>query len=123
MLAQNNANEAYLIIMMRNIYLDRMRQKLPDSASELEKGNEPKEEDTPESHAERENEAFLMKNLIDHLQPKERDIITKYLIEELSYEEMEITTGIRQGNLRQIVLRTRKKLKEQFIKIARTWTD
>ena len=49
------------------------------------------------------------------------DIMKMYLLEELSYEEMEISTGIRQGNLRQIVTRTRKKLKEQFIKIARTW--
>ncbi|MEE1287162.1 MAG: sigma-70 family RNA polymerase sigma factor, partial [Bacteroidaceae bacterium] len=61
--------------------------------------------------------------LIEHLPQKEKDIIRMYLLEELSYEEMEASTGMKQGNLRQIVLRTRNKLKEQFTKIAQSWKN
>ena len=64
-----------------------------------------------------------MKELIEHLPQKEKDIIRMYLLEELSYEEMEASTGMKQGNLRQIVLRTRNKLKEQFTKIAQSWKN
>ena len=47
--------------------------------------------------------------------------MTMYVIEELSYEEIESATGLKQNNLRQIVMRTREKLKEQFTKIAQSW--
>ena len=122
-LVQNGVNEAYLIIMMRHLYLDKMRHKTLDISQQLENANEPQENDTPDSKVEMEDEAFLVKDLIAHLPPRERDIMKTYLLEELSYEETEISTGIRQGNLRQIVTRTRKRLKEQFLKIARTWKD
>ena len=65
--------------------------------------------------------AFLMKSLIERLPQKERDVMTMYVIEELSYEEIESATGLKQNNLRQIVMRTREKLKEQFTKTAQSW--
>ena len=116
-------NEAYLIIMMRNLYMDRARVKTLDTSIPLESVNLPSDQNRPDDKAERRNEAFLMKELIEHLPQKEKDIIRMYLLEELSYEEMEASTGMKQGNLRQIVLRTRNKLKEQFTKIAQTWKN
>ena len=116
-------NEAYLIIMMRNLYMDRARVKTLDTSIPLESVNLPSDQNRPDDKAERRNEAFLMKELIEHLPQKEKDIIRMYLLEELSYEEMEVSTGMKQGNLRQIVLRTRNKLKEQFTKIAQSWKN
>ena len=116
-------NEAYLIIMMRNLYMDRARVKTLDTSISLESVNLPSDQNRPDDKAERRNEAFLMKELIEHLPQKEKDIIRMYLLEELSYEEMEASTGMKQGNLRQIVLRTRNKLKEQFTKIAQSWKN
>lgn len=116
-------NEAYLIIMMRNLYMDRARVKTLDTSIPLESVNLPSDQNRPDDKAERRNEAFLMKELIEHLPQKEKDIIRMYLLEELSYEEMEACTGMKQGNLRQIVLRTRNKLKEQFTKIAQSWKN
>jgi RNA polymerase sigma-70 factor (ECF subfamily) len=46
-----------------------------------------------------------------------------YLLDELSYSEIEDATGLKQGNIRQIVMRTRQKLKEQFNKLAKTWMN
>ena len=116
-------NEAYLIIMMRNLYMDRARVKTLDTSIPLESVNLPSDQNRPDDKAERRNEAFLMKELIERLPQKEREIIRMYLLEELSYEEMEASTGMKQGNLRQIVLRTRNKLKEQFTKIAQSWKN
>ena len=64
-----------------------------------------------------------MKDLIGHLPQRERSIMTMYLLEEQSYDEIEASTGLKQGNIRQIVMRTRQKLKEQFNKLARTWMN
>lgn len=116
-------NEAYLIIMMRNLHLDRLRVKTLDTSIPLESVCMASDPNRPDDKAERQNEAFLMKELIEHLPQKEKDIIRMYLLEELSYEEMEASTGMKQGNLRQIVLRTRNKLKEQFTKIAQSWKN
>ena len=116
-------NEAYLIIMMRNLHLDRLRVKTLDTSIPLESVCMVSDPNRPDDKAERRNEAFLMKELIEHLPQKEKDIIRMYLLEELSYEEMEACTGMKQGNLRQIVLRTRNKLKEQFTKIAQSWKN
>ena len=123
LLTSEHVNEAYLIIMMRNLYMDRARVKTLDTSIPLESVNLPSDQNRPDDKAERRNEAFLMKELIEHLPQKEKDIIRMYLLEELSYEEMEASTGMKQGNLRQIVLRTRNKLKEQFTKIAQSWKN
>ena len=123
LLTSEHVNEAYLIIMMRNLHLDRSRVKTLDTSIPLDSISLPSDQNRPDDKAERRNEAFLMKELIEHLPQKEKDIIRMYLLEELSYEEMEACTGIKQGNLRQIVLRTRNKLKEQFTKIAQSWKN
>ena len=123
LLTSEHVNEAYLIIMMRNLHLDRLRVKTPDTSIPLDSVCMPSDQNRPDDRAERRNEAFLMKKLIEHLPQTERNIITMYLLEELSYEEMEACTGMKQGNLRQIVLRTRNKLKDQFKKIAQIWMN
>ena len=123
LLTSEHVNEAYLIIMMRNLNLDRSRVKTPDTSIPLDSISLPSDQNRPDDKAERRNEAFLMKELIEHLPQKEKDIIRMYLLEELSYEEMEACTGMKQGNLRQIVLRTRNKLKKQFTKIAQSWKN
>lgn len=115
--------EAYLIIVVRNLWRDRLRAKTLDSATELTENHEPPDMIRPDEEMERTDEAFLMKGLIDQLPQKERSIIRMYLMDELSYGEIEQATGFTQGNIRQIVMRTRQKLKEQFIKIARTWMN
>ena len=121
LLTSNSVNEAYLIIMLRNIYLNKTRQKTIDTSTPLETIYALADLDRPDTKAERRNEAFLMKELIEHLPPKERSIITMYLIDELSYDEIERDTRLKQGNIRQIVMRSRKKLQEQFSKIAQIW--
>jgi RNA polymerase sigma-70 factor (ECF subfamily) len=46
-----------------------------------------------------------------------------HLMEDRSYEEIESDTGLSQGNIRIIVMRAKKKLKQQFQNITKTWTN
>ncbi|MBQ5681113.1 MAG: sigma-70 family RNA polymerase sigma factor, partial [Bacteroidaceae bacterium] len=50
-------------------------------------------------------------------------IIRMRMMEERSYDEIEQDTGLSVGNIRIIVMRTKKKLKEQFNKMTKTWTN
>ena len=64
-----------------------------------------------------------MEGLIRQLPERDAKIIQMHLMEERSYEEIEQNTGLSQGNIRIIVMRTRQKLKQQFQKITKTWTN
>ena len=64
-----------------------------------------------------------MEQLINGLPERDGRIIRMHLVEERSYEEIEQDTGLSQGNIRIIVMRTRQKLKQQFIKMTKTWTN
>jgi RNA polymerase sigma-70 factor (ECF subfamily) len=46
-----------------------------------------------------------------------------HLVDDRSYEEIERDTGLSQGNIRIIVMRTKKKLKQQIQNITKTWTN
>ena len=64
-----------------------------------------------------------MEGLINELSERDAKVIRMHLMDDRSYEEIERDTGLTQGNIRIIVMRTRKKLKEQFIRITKTWTS
>ena len=64
-----------------------------------------------------------MEGLISELPERDGKIFRMHLVEERSYEEIERDTGLSQGNIRIIVMRTRQKLKQQFIKMTKTWTN
>ena len=71
----------------------------------------------------RRGKARQMEGLIRQLPERDAKIIQMHLMEERSYEEIEQNTGLSQGNIRIIVMRTRQKLKQQFQKITKTWTN
>ena len=64
-----------------------------------------------------------MEGLIGELPEREAKIIKMHMMEDRSYEEIEQDTGLSQGNIRIIVMRTKKKLKQQFQNITKTWTN
>jgi RNA polymerase sigma-70 factor (ECF subfamily) len=64
-----------------------------------------------------------MEGLISELPERDAKIIKMHLMEDRSYEEIESDTGLSQGNIRIIVMRAKKKLKQQFQNITKTWTN
>ena len=115
--------ESYLVAMMRNLFLDQRRLKRLDTSAELKEENSPPDERSLDSQIDSKDELKQMEGLISELPDRDAKIIQMHLMKERSYEEIEQDTGLSQGNIRIIVMRTKKKLKQQFQNITKTWTS
>ena len=114
--------EAYLVTMMRRLFIDQRRLKHIDASAELKEELSPPDERSLDHQMDTKDEAQQMEGLISELPERDGKIIRMHLIEDRSYEEIEQDTGLSQGNIRIIVMRTRQKLKQQFQNITKTWT-
>lgn len=115
--------QAYLVTLMRNLLRDQQRLKHIDSSAELKDELSPPDERSLEGQIAAKDEASQLESLISQLPNRDKEIIRMHLMEERSYEEIEQDTGLSQGNIRIIVMRTKQKLKQQFIKLTKTWTN
>ena len=115
--------EAYLVTMIRRLFFDQRRLKHVDTSAELKEDASPPDERSLDHQIDARDEARQMEGLIRQLPERDAKIIQMHLMEERSYEEIEQDTGLSQGNIRIIVMRTRQKLKQQFQKITKTWTN
>ena len=116
-------NDAYLATMMRNLFVDQRRLKHVDASAELKNEEGPPDERSLERQIDARDEARQMEGLISELPERDAKIIQMHLVDDCSYEEIERDTGLSQGNIRIIVMRTKKKLKQQFQNITKTWTN
>ena len=108
---------------MRNLLRDQQRLKRIDSSAELKEELSPPDERSLEGQIAAKDEASKMESLISQLPEREGRVIRMHLVEERSYDEIEQDTGLSQGNIRIIVMRTKQKLKQQFTKLTKTWTN
>ena len=116
-------NEAYLATMIRNLFIDQRRLKHVDASAELKNEDGPPDERSLDRQIDARDEVRQMEGLISELSERDAKIIQMHLVDDCSYEEIERDTGLSQGNIRIIVMRTKKKLKQQFQNITRTWTN
>ena len=122
-LMEKAVTQAYLVTLMRNLLRDQQRLKHIDSSAELKDELSPPDERSLEGQIVARDEASQMENLISQLPKRDEEIIRMHLVEERTYDEIEQDTGLSQGNIRIIVMRTKQKLKQQFIKLTKTWTN
>jgi RNA polymerase sigma-70 factor (ECF subfamily) len=115
--------EAYLVTMIRHLFLDQRRLKHLDTSAELKEEASPPDERSLDHQIDSRDEARQIEGLIRQLPERDAKIIQMHLMEDRSYEEIEQDTGLSQGNIRIIVMRTKKKLKQQFNNITKTWTN
>ena len=114
--------EAYLVTMMRHLYLDQRRLRRVETSEDLDDWAPP-DEQSLEHRIDCRDEAQQMEGFIGELPEREGKIARMHLMEDRSYEEIERDTGLTQGNIRIIIMRTRQKLKQQFLKLTKTWTN
>ena len=122
-LREEAMTEAYLVTLMQNLYRDQRRLKRIDTSEDIENHADPPDERTLSSTIEATDEAQQMGILMDKLPERNSTILKMHLMEDKSYEEIEHETGLSQGNLRIIMMRTKQKLKQQYLKLTKTWTD
>ena len=115
--------ETYLVTMMRNLFIDQRRLKHLDASAELKNEEGPPDERSLDRQIDARDEIRQMEGLISELSERDAKIIQMHLVDDRSYEEIERDTGLSQGNIRIIVMRTKKKLKQQFQNITKTWTN
>ena len=115
--------EAYLVTMMRNLFVDQRRLKRLDASAELKNEEGPPDERSLDRQIDARDEVTQVEGLIRQLSERDAKIIQMHLVDDRSYEEIERDTGLSQGNIRIIVMRTKKKLKQQFQNITKTWTN
>ena len=115
--------DAYLVTMMRNLFIDQRRLKHVDASAELKNEDGPPDERSLDRQIDARDEVRQMEGLISELSERDAKIIQMHLVDDCSYEEIERDTGLSQGNIRIIVMRTKKKLKQQFQNITKTWTN
>ena len=105
--------EAYLIILMRNLYRDqrRLKSNIVHETYEPDKSYEPyeEEEEALDNRAE-------LQELIERLPDKQRAVMKAHIVEDKTYEEIQRDTGLSNGNIRVIISRA----KQTIIKL---WKD
>ena len=115
--------EAYLVTMIRHLFVDQHRLKRLDTSAELKEEASPPDERSLDHQIDAKDEAQQMEGLSNELPERDAKIIRMHVVDDRSYEEIEQDTGLSQGNIRIIVMRTKKKLKQQFNNITKTWTN
>ena len=110
--------QAYLVTMMKNLFVDQRRHKRLDASEDIEAHASPPDELSLDEQIGSQDEVQQVEGLIRQLSERDAKIIQMHLMEDRSYEEIESDTGLSQGNIRIIVMRAKKKLKQQFQNIT-----
>ena len=109
--------EAYCVTLVKHLCYDKMRLVLP-----AEDERPPEELALAEStnlayEVELKDEARQVMTLIGQLPDQQRQIMQMRDVEDLPYEEIEKATGLTSVNIRVLLSRARKKIREQFLAI------
>ncbi|MFV0417523.1 MAG: RNA polymerase sigma factor [Dysgonomonas sp.] len=112
--------EAFSIIILRNTCLDYLRKTKNEYHTTYDV-------DIPETvslskQLEIKDDARRVKDLINKLPDPHRQVIMMKHWDGYSDEEIEHATGLSPGNIRVILSRARKTIREQFFKIEQQWT-
>lgn len=107
--------EAYFMETLKNLSLNLIRNK---KETETNLADEWNLEDTEPStsHIEVKEEALFIREMIEKLPDKQKKIMELKHIGEFDNQEISHLTGETEENIRAILSRCRKKIKEQFVK-------
>lgn len=113
---QIDNTEAFAIIILRNTCLDHLRKTKNDRFADYDT-------DIPEtislSHEiEIRDEADKVRHLISKLPEQQRQVMMLKHWDGCTDEEIEESTGLSAGNIRVILSRARKTIREQYLKIG-----
>lgn len=110
-------NERYLGAVVKNCYIDGLRSRKGVTVP-LEEGTLP-DGPSPSGGRPETGQIKELMSLVDKLPEREKQLLKAHILEEIPYEELSRRSGLTQGNIRQILFRTRNKLQAQWIKITR----
>ena len=109
--------EAYCTSLIRHICIDAFRRKRPEEDSPPPEEFPLTDNEDAATALERQEDATQLTNLISRLPEGQRTVMTLHDVEGCSYEEIEEATGFTAVNIRVMLSRARKKIREQFERI------
>jgi len=112
--------EAFAIIILRNTCLDFLRKTKNDYNMAYD--TEIPETVSLSNQLEAKDEARRVKQLINKLPDQQRQVMMMKHWDGYTDEEIEQATGLSSGNIRVILSRARKTIREQFTKTEQQWT-
>lgn len=109
--------EAYCTSLIRHICIDAFRRKRPEEDSPPPEEFPLTDNEDAATALERQDEAEQLTSLINRLPEGQRTVMTLHDVEGCSYEEIEEATGFTAVNIRVMLSRARKKIREQIERI------
>lgn len=109
--------EAYCITLIKNLCYDSLRLTRPDMDSRLPEELPLATSTDIARETEQRDVATQIRKLIHRLPQQQRQVMVMRDIGDSSYEEIEQATGLTAVNIRVLLSRARKKIREQFNQI------
>ncbi|MFO8130022.1 MAG: sigma-70 family RNA polymerase sigma factor [Bacteroidales bacterium] len=108
--------EAFAMVMTKNMCLDRLKSKRWQEIS-LKQEMVPGFMSSPEAQSEMSDTIRFINKLVNRLPEKQKIIMQLRDIEQLEYEAIAEITGLSLNNIRVILSRARKKVRDELIKV------
>ncbi|MDR1202859.1 MAG: RNA polymerase sigma factor [Tannerellaceae bacterium] len=113
-----NNTEAFCVTLVKNLCFDLLRSSRKNMQEEAFENLSLSTSVSPETEAIEQDESKQIQQLIDKLPEKQRQVIRLRGINDCSLEEIEEITGLSTVNVRVLLSRARKVVKEQYLKLA-----
>jgi RNA polymerase sigma-70 factor (ECF subfamily) len=107
--------KSFSLTMVRNACIDLIRKHKPETDREHHILSRT-DHQNPEKQLEVSDQLSLVRNIIDHLNEQQREIIQLREMEGLDYDEISEITGLSTNNLRVIISRARKEIREKVMR-------
>ncbi len=117
-LAECENQAGYCITAVRRVAIDMMRQRLRESHEDPPLNyQDPESSPTPAKLAECRDDVDHLSRLMDQLPPRQREVVEMSGMAGMSNREIEEATGLSGENVRVMLSRGRKRLKELFFNL------
>lgn len=116
-LIEINNPEAFSVTLVKNLCLDHLRSARVNRHEEQIEEVNLAYETTPDKELERADEIEQIKELIERLPENQKQVLKLRGLSDCSLEEIEEITGFSAVNVRTLLSRARKIIREQYIKL------
>ncbi len=116
-LSEEATQQAFLVSVMRHLHIEQRRLMSNTMLTTVEQLPDSPDERSLSTTVEASDQWQYIDGLLDRMPERERDLFRKHFVNDQSYADIERETGLTQANARQIISRTKQKLKAII-----TWT-
>ncbi len=116
-LSEAATQEVFLVSVMRHLHIEQRRLMSNTMLTTVEQLPDSPDERSLSMTVEASDQWQYIDGLLDKMPERERELFRRHFVNDQSYADIERETGLTQANARQIISRTKQKLKAII-----TWT-